>query len=150
MAEFTSLLTSSHLDIKVPLISLPPSSPLSHILVASSRRSLFFGNRFLALLSNVVDESVSLFIIFRLSADAANGDQLNTFLKEIILNIEVAITDTPRQSDATAKREKFEGAVVYSANIPETSDKTIEKIDGQWYVAWNTTVTISNLPPWRT
>ena len=95
----------------------------------------------------MVDESVSLFIIFRLSANAADAEQLNAFLKEIILNIEVTITDTPRQSDASAKREKFEGAIVYSTNIPATSDKAIENIDGQWHVAWNITVPISNLAP---
>jgi hypothetical protein len=89
------------------------------------------------------DESVSLFLVFRLSAEAADETRLHAFLKEIVLNLEVAITDTPRQSDPATKREKFEGAVVYAASIPDTADRIIEKADGQWYVAWNVIVPIS-------
>src|SRR5271170_1449746 len=43
MSQFTSLLTSSHLDIKVPLISLPSPSQVPQILASSTRRTLFFG-----------------------------------------------------------------------------------------------------------
>jgi hypothetical protein len=89
------------------------------------------------------DESLALFIIFRLSADAANEEQLNAFLREIVLVLEVAITDTPRHSDAAAKREKFEGTVVHATTIPETADRTVENIDDHWHVAWHVTVPIS-------
>jgi hypothetical protein len=89
------------------------------------------------------DESVSLFLVFRLAADAVDEPRLHAFLKEIVLNLEVAITDSPRQSDPTTKREKFEGTVVYAASIPETADRIIEQADGQWYVAWNVIVPIS-------
>ena len=86
---------------------------------------------------------MSLFLIFRLSIDAADTDQLEAFLKETVLTLEVAITDTPRSSDASAKREKFEGTTVYTTTIPESSERVKEKIEGQWFVAWNVTVPIS-------
>ena len=89
---------------------------------------------------------MSLFLIFRLSTDAVDTDQLDAFLRETILNLEVAITDTPRSSDASAKREKFEGTVVYTTTISESSERVKEEIDGQWVVAWEATVPISIRP----
>ena len=89
---------------------------------------------------------MSLFLIFKSSTDAVDTDQLDTFLKETLLILEVAITNSPRSSDASAKREKFEGTVVYSTTIPESSEKFKEQIDGQWLVAWKVTVPISIVP----
>ena len=89
---------------------------------------------------------MSLFLIFKLSIDAADTDQLDAFLNETILTLEVAITDTPRSSDASAKREKFEGTIVYTTNIPESSERVKERIEGQWFVAWKVTVPISIAP----
>jgi hypothetical protein len=91
------------------------------------------------------DESVSLFVIFKLAASEADSETLNAFLKEIILNVEVAITDAPKQPDPSGKREKFEGAVVYSTTIPESSELLKEEIDGQWLVVWDVSVPISLL-----
>jgi hypothetical protein len=93
-----------------------------------------------------VDENVSLFIVFRLSVDAVDTDRLDAFFKEILLALEVAITDTPRGSDPSGKREKFDGTVVYSTVIPESSERIQEQIDGQWFVAWNVMVPISLFP----
>jgi hypothetical protein len=78
-----------------------------------------------------------------LSVEVADTDRLDAFLKEILLALEVSITDTPRGSDPSVKREKFEGTVVYSTVIPESSERIQEQIDGQWFVAWNVTVPIS-------
>lgn len=75
--------------------------------------------------------------------NAAAESDLDEFLKETILTIEVAITDTPRQSDAGAKREKFEGLVVYTTTVTETEVKIREQVEEEWYIAWNVTVPIS-------
>jgi hypothetical protein len=45
ISQFASLLTSSHLDIKVPLNPIPSPPTVSQILAENSRRTLFFGNR---------------------------------------------------------------------------------------------------------
>jgi hypothetical protein len=90
-----------------------------------------------------VDESVFLFIIFNVPVDATDATQLDAFLKETVLTLEVAITDTPRQSDPGVRREKFEGTVVYSTTIATDAERVTEEIDGQWLVAWNLTVPIS-------
>ena len=81
--------------------------------------------------------------------DEADADQLDAFLAEIVLNLEVALTDTPRQSDPTATRHKFEGTVVHVAPVPNTSEKVKEQIEGQWFVAWNVSVPISSSPSIR-
>lgn len=78
--------------------------------------------------------------------DAADTEQLDAFLKETILTLEVAITDTPRGSDSSGKREKFEGTTVYSTIIPESLENIKEQVEGQWFVAWNINVPISNTP----
>ena len=141
--HFTSLLASSNLDVKVPQSPLSPPLEISQILNASSRRTLFFGTHELSQKMLIIDETVSLFIIFRLPVDEMDLSQLNSFLKETILAIEVAITDTPRQSDPDAKREKFDGITVYTATVSETSEAVKELIEGQWFVAWNVCVPIS-------
>lgn len=97
----------------------------------------------------IVDESVSLFIIFKIPVEAVETDQLDVFLKETVLTLEVAITETTRQQDPT-RREKFEGVVVHTATISEESEKTKEQIEDHWLIAWNLSVPISTftkLPP---
>jgi hypothetical protein len=90
-----------------------------------------------------VDESVFLFIIFDVPVAATDITQLDAFLKETVLTLEVAITDTPRHSDPGVRRERFEGTVVYSTTIATDAERVTEQIDGQWLVAWNLNVAIS-------
>jgi hypothetical protein len=90
------------------------------------------------------DESVSLFIIFNLPVGATDTTQLAAFLKKTALTLEVAITDTPRQSNPDARREKFEGTIVYTTTIAQDAEKSTEQVDGHWLVAWNVTVPISS------
>jgi hypothetical protein len=142
-SPFTSLLTSSHLDIKVPLIPISLSAGISKILGANSRRTLFFG---ITLSQLTTDESVSLFVVFNLPIQNADATQLDAFLKETVLTLEVAITDTPRQSDPGVRREKFEGTVVYTATVQPDAERITEQDDGQWLVAWTLTVPISTIP----
>jgi hypothetical protein len=75
--------------------------------------------------------------------DVADADVLSTFLKQTVLSIEVALTDTPRQSDPGVKREKFEGSVVHAATVDSESQLLKEQLDGQWFVVWNLTVPVS-------
>ena len=75
--------------------------------------------------------------------EAADEEQLTAFLKETLLTLEVAITDTPRQTDPGSRREKFEGTIVYTTTVPNTAETVQEQIEGQWYVAWNVSVPIS-------
>jgi hypothetical protein len=81
--------------------------------------------------------------MLKLPVGASDTDQLDAFLKEIILTVEVVVTESPRQSDPGAKREKFEGSVVYSTTIPDASEGIKEQIEEQWFVAWNVNVPIS-------
>ena len=75
--------------------------------------------------------------------EAADEEQLAAFLKETLLTLEVAITDTPRQTDPGSRREKFEGTIVYTTTVPNTAETVQEQIEGQWYVSWNVSVPIS-------
>jgi hypothetical protein len=90
-----------------------------------------------------VDETIELFIIFKVPLESADADLLAAFLKEVVLSIEVAITDTPRQSDSGTKREKFEGSVVYATTVQNESESLKEEIDGHRFVAWSLSVPIS-------
>jgi hypothetical protein len=94
----------------------------------------------------ILDENVSLFVIFNIPVDLVDANQLDSFLKETLLTLEVAVTDTPRQSDSGVRREKFEGTVVYTASVLDDCERIKEEIDGQWLVAWNLIVPISTLP----
>ena len=91
----------------------------------------------------MTDESVSLHIIFRLPVEAADEDQLAAFLKETVLTLEVAITDSPRQADSGPRREKFEGTIVFATTVPSAAETVQEQIEGQWYVAWTVSAPIS-------
>ena len=140
-SKYSSPLTSSHLDIKVPLAPLEPPSSVSQILGAHFRRSLYFGISILEL--SDLDENVSLFVIFKLPIDAVDTEELDEFFKDTVLTLEVSITDTPKQSDPTARREKFEGTPVYTLTVPEDAERITEQADGHWYTAWNISVPIS-------
>ena len=144
-SQFTTLLTSSHLDIKVPLTPIPPSTDIPTILAASSRRTLFFGTSLSALRRITVDESVNLFIIFKIPVEAVEAEQLDVFLKETVLTLEVAITETTRQNDPV-RREKFEGTIVHTTTISEDSERIKEKVEDHWLISWNLSVPIS-IPP---
>jgi hypothetical protein len=140
-SQFTTLLTSSHLDIKVPLTPLAVPVDISTILNVPSRRTLFFGAPESG--SRVtVDESVNLFIIFKIPVASVENEQLDAFLKETILTLEVAITETTRQNDSV-RREKFDGIIVHTMTIPEDSDRLTELIEDHWFIAWNLTVPVS-------
>jgi len=81
-------------------------------------------------------------VIFKLPAEAANAELFESFINETHLILEVAITDTPRQSDPT-RREKFEGTVVYTTVVSENSQRTKDQTDSNWVVIWDVTVPIS-------
>jgi hypothetical protein len=142
-SQFVSLLTTSNLDIRVPLTPIISPSGISEILTANSRRTLFFGMPHISWWLMSIDENVSLFVMLKLLVGATDTDQLDAFLKEIILTVEVAVTESPWQSDLGAKREKFEGSVVYSTTIPDALEGIKEQIEEQWFVAWNVNVPIS-------
>ena len=142
-SQFTTLLTSSHLDIKVPLTPLDVSVDITTILDAQSRKTLFFGTP--ETRSRVtVDESVNLFIIFKVPVGSVENDQLDAFLKETVLTLEVAITETTRQNDSI-RREKFDGIVVHTTTITEDSERIKEQIEDHWLIAWNLSVPISTI-----
>jgi hypothetical protein len=84
-------------------------------------------------------------VIFKLPVEAADAELFGSFIKETQLILEVAITDTPRQSDPT-RREKFEGTVVYTTVVSENSEQTKDQIDASWVVIWGVTVPISLIP----
>ena len=90
---------------------------------------------------------MSLFVVFKLPVELVDIDQLDSFLKETVLTLEVAVTDTPRQADSGIRREKFEGTVVYTTSVLDSSESTREQIEGQWLVAWNLSVPISTFLP---
>lgn len=84
-------------------------------------------------------------MIFKLPAESADAELFESFINETHLILEVAITDTPRQSDPT-RREKFEGTVVYTTVVSENSERTKDQIDSNWVVIWDVTVPISFIP----
>jgi len=88
---------------------------------------------------------VSLFIIFKIPAGSVEADQLDLFLKETVLTLEVAITETARQIDPL-RREKFEGTIVHTATVSEDAERIKEQIEDHWLIAWNLSVPISILP----
>jgi hypothetical protein len=143
--KYLSPLTSSHLDIKVPVTELSPLL-ISDIITAPSRRNLFFGIPFP--LPTDPDETLSLFILFKLPWDAVDETQLDAFLKETSLALEVSITETPQPADAAGlpPREKFEGMMVYTVTLPEQTARITEKVDQHWITAWKVSVPISNFP----
>jgi len=97
----------------------------------------------LASCSLTIDENVSLFAVFKLPIDAVDKNQLDAFLKDTVLTVEVSITDTPKQTDPNARREKFEGIPVYTVTVPEDAERITDQMDGYWLVAWHVSVPIS-------
>ena len=87
---------------------------------------------------------MSLFVIFKLPVTEADSNTLDAFLKETILNVEVAIIETPKQSDQETRREKFDGAVVYARAVSETSETIRKEVEGQWLIVWKVIVPISS------
>jgi hypothetical protein len=90
-----------------------------------------------------IDENVSLFIIFTLPLDAVSESELSAFLANTAVALEVSITDTPKQSDPTARREKFEGTPVYTVTVPDDAERITGQVDGHWHTAWNISIPIS-------
>ena len=80
----------------------------------------------------------------KLERVSIEADQLDVFLKETVLTLEVAVTETTRQNDSV-RREKFEGTVVHTSTISEDSERIKERTDDHWLISWNLSVPISIL-----